>query len=201
MTDAATLTALIALAFAAVWTPGPNNIMLANSGATFGFGRTLPHALGVALGFPLMMFIIALGLGEVFRTYEGFRIALTWLGAALLLYLAWRIATAGRSVDGVARGRPFTFVEAAGFQWINPKAWAMAISTAGTFVTGVAPVREALVCALVFVVAGMTSANSWAMFGAAIRSFLSTDLRLRVFNIIMGLLVASYVVFLFAERP
>ncbi len=199
MIDTNTLVALIALAFAATWTPGPNNIMLANSGATFGFARTLPHALGVALGFPVMMFAIALGLGEVFQTHAAFREALKWLGAALLLYLAYRIATAGRTADGLGRGRPFTFVEAAGFQWINPKAWAMSVSTAATFVTGAAPVREALICAAVFVASGLGSAHSWALFGAAIRRFLSTDLRLRLFNLVMGLLVASYVILLLAD--
>ncbi|MEO1121599.1 MAG: LysE family transporter, partial [Pseudomonadota bacterium] len=116
------LLALAAFAFASTWTPGPNNIMLANSGATFGYRASQPHAFGVALGFPIMLFLIALGLGELFKASPVFRETLKWAGAALLLYLAWRIATAGRTKTA-GGGRPFTFVEAAGFQWINPKAW------------------------------------------------------------------------------
>lgn len=185
------------LAFASTWTPGPNNIMLANSGATFGYRASQPHAFGVALGFPIMLFLVALGLGEIFKASPLFRDILKWAGAALLLYLAWRIATASRVKTDGARARPFTFVEAAGFQWINPKAWSMAIGTASAFMTGAAPVLEAAICAGVFTVSGVGSSQTWTVFGAAIRRFLSTDGRLRAFNVTMGLLVAGCVFFLF----
>ena len=189
------LAALFALAFASTWTPGPNNIMLANSGATFGMRATLPHALGVALGFPLMLFVVALFLGEAFQRSEALREGLRWAGVALLLWLAWRIGTAGRA-QAQGRARPFTFLEAAAFQWVNPKAWAMAVSTAAAFLTGAAPVREAAICAGVFIVSGVGSAHVWAGVGAAIRRFLSTDLRLRAFNALMGALVAACAAYL-----
>lgn len=192
--DTSTLLALVALAFGAAWTPGPNNMMLASSGANFGVRRTIPHIAGINVGFPLMMFAVALGLGEVFQASSLLREVLRWAGAALLLYFAWRIATAGRAGQQSGRSRPFTFVEAAGFQWVNPKAWVMTISTAAVFVTGSAPVLEAAICALVFMLVGITSTVGWTSLGALIRQFLSDDRRLRVFNIVMGLLVASYVV-------
>ena len=124
-----------------------------------------------------------------------------------MLYIAWRIATApvaapsaageGERIDDV--GRPFTFLEAAGFQWINPKAWAMAIGVGSTFLVGASPTFEALGVSAAFIVAGLTSAHGWAIFGAAIRRFLSTESRARAFNIAMGLLVAGCVAMLFME--
>ncbi|TVQ56655.1 MAG: LysE family translocator [Rhodobacteraceae bacterium] len=182
--------ALAALALASTWTPGPNNIMLANSGATFGWRATWPHAFGVALGFPLMVFVLALGLGELFREHAALREGLRWAGAALLVWLGWRIGAAGRA-QAQGRARPFTFAEAAAFQWINPKAWAMAVSIPAAFVTGAAPIREALVCAGVFAASGLGSAHGWAAFGAAIRRLLATGRRLIAFNAVMGLMVAA----------
>lgn len=194
-----TLLAVAALAFATTWTPGPNNMMLAASGATFGYRATLAHAFGVALGFPVMLFVLAMGLGEVFRASEMLREALRWAGVVLLLWLGWRIATAHRA-RAEGRGRPFTFAEAAAFQWVNPKAWAMAVSAAAAFMTGTAPLREAAVCAAVFTVSGLTSAHGWAAFGATLRRWLSTDLRLHLFNGTMGALIAVSALYLaFAE--
>jgi threonine/homoserine/homoserine lactone efflux protein len=190
------LAALTALAFASTWTPGPNNILLASSGARFGWRATRAHAFGVALGFPAMLFILALGLGEAFQRSEALREGLRWAGVGLLMWLAFRIGTAGRARESARRGRPFTFLEAVAFQWINPKAWAMAISTGAAFVSGAAPVREALICAGVFVVSGMGSAHGWAAFGAAVRRFLETDARLRAFNMVMGLLIAASAAYL-----
>lgn len=191
------IAALFALAFASTWSPGPNNVMLASSGATFGLRATEPHALGVALGFPAMLFVVAIGLGEAFQRSGLLREGLRWLGVALMLWIAWRIATADRAkADG--RARPFTFVEAAAFQWVNPKAWALAISAASAFMSGAAPVREAAACAAVFAVSGLTSAHAWAAFGAAMRRILSTDLRLRLFNGGMGALMALSALYLAA---
>lgn len=190
------LPALFGIAFAATWTPGPNNAMLANSGATFGFRRTVPHVLGVALGFPLMIFAVALGLGQLFQTSALLREVLRWGGAAMLLYIAWRAATAARPGAGRTGGRPFSFVEAAGFQWVNPKAWVMAVGVAAQFVDGRAPLADAAICAAVFSLSGLTSAPGWAGFGVAIGRMLSTPARLRAFNFAMGALIASSVVFL-----
>lgn len=186
-----TFAALAALAVASTWTPGPNNAMLAASGATFGFRRTLPHAMGVALGFSLMMFLTALGLAGLFKQSALLREGLRWAGTALLLWIAWRIATA--RAPGAAGGpsRPFTFLQAAAFQWVNPKAWAMCVAVVSQFVTGAAPLREAASCALVFVASGLTSAHGWAAFGAGMGRVLGGGARLRAFNLCMGAMVAA----------
>ena len=188
--------ALAGFAFAGTWTPGPNNMMLAASGATFGWRRTLPHAMGVALGFPAMLFLIALGLGEAFQSSPTFRTALTWAGGAVMLWLAWRIATASAATKGPRRSRPLSFLEAAGFQWVNPKAWLLAIGVAATYASGAAPVAEAAVAAAVFVLAGLTSSQGWSGFGAALARLLGTGIRLRIFNAAMGALLALSAVWL-----
>ena len=190
--------ALLALAFTAAWTPGPNNIMLAASGVNYGLRRTIPHALGVALGFPVMIFAVAMGLGAIIAGSPALREAMRWAGAALLLWFAWRIATAGRA-EGGASSRPLSFLEGAGFQWINPKAWAMALATTAQFVTGQAVIVESLFCALAYAIAGLGSSLVWTSGGVWLRRFLSDDTRLRAFNIAMGLLVAAFVVYLFRD--
>lgn len=192
------LPALIGLAAAAAGTPGPNNVMLASSGATFGLRRTLPHVMGVALGFPVMIFLVGLGLGEVFQASALLREGLRWGGAALMLWVAWNIARAGRSGEGPRARRPFTFAQAAGFQWINPKGWAMAIAITAQFLDAEAPFVGAVVIAGVFVLVGMGSASAWAMFGTALQRWLAGPGRLEWFNRAMGALLAGFVALLLA---
>ena len=184
------LLALTGFAFATTWTPGPNNMMLAASGATFGWRLTVPHALGVGLGFPLMVFLIALGLGEVFQRSQMLQTGLTWGGFVVMMYLAWRIATAG-AAKAHSRTRPLRFHEAAAFQWVNPKAWVMAIGVSATYARGDDPISDAAIIAAVFVCAGLTSSQTWAAFGAGIGQALGTGTRLRAFNITMGLLLVA----------
>ncbi|MEO1274796.1 MAG: LysE family translocator [Pseudomonadota bacterium] len=194
--------ALLGFALATTWTPGPNNVMLAASGATHGWRKTLPHALGVALGFPVMVFAVALGLGEVFEAAPAFRTGLAWLGAAVMLWLAWRIGTAAPAAGPDGEGtstRPFSFLEAAAFQWVNPKAWVMSIGVSATYVSGVAPVREAFLIMLVFMLAGLSSSQAWTASGAAIGRALGTGQRLRFFNATMGVLVAVSALWLLFE--
>lgn len=185
-----TIAALAGFALASTWTPGPNNMMLAASGATFGFRRTLPHALGVALGFPMMLFAVALGLGEVFKRAPMAGTILGWLGGAVMLWLAWRIATAGAAGSRV-RPRPLSFVEASAFQWINPKAWVMCIGVSATFASGARPFAEAALAAAIFALSGLGSAHGWAAFGAGLRRILGAGWRLRAFNLAMAILLAA----------
>lgn len=192
------LAALTAFAFAGSWTPGPNNAMLAASGARFGFRATLPHALGVAIGFAAMCFLLGLGLGEVFRHSELLREILRWAGAAAMLWIAWKIATAPAPGKAEGRGRPLNFLEAAAFQWINPKAWMMCIGVLAQFASGAAPMVEAAVAGTVFLVSGGTSAPAWALFGRAARRWLGEGPRLRAFNLIMAGLVLAGVLGLLA---
>jgi threonine/homoserine/homoserine lactone efflux protein len=142
-----------------------------------------------------MLFLIALGLGEMFQRWPLFGEVLAWIGCAVMLWLAWRIATAG-AARSKARPRPLSFLEASAFQWVNPKAWVLCIGVSATFASGTAPVGEAAIAALVFAVSGLTSANGWAAFGAAIGRVLGTGWRLRVFNIAMAILLAASAIWL-----
>lgn len=188
--------ALTGIMFASVWTPGPNNAMLSASGARFGYRRTLPHVLGVSFGFPLMLFAVAMGLGEVFERSSLLQDVMRYVGAALLMYVAFKIATAGHPGTADAVGKPFTFLQAAGFQWINPKAWAMAIGMVAQFVTGESVFQAALIASGIGLTAGLTSSNGWTLLGVWLQKFLSTELRFRVFSVIMAALIALGVIFL-----
>lgn len=195
------ITVLLVFAFASTWTPGPNNILLTNSGARFGFRRTIPHALGVALGFPMMIFLVALGLGELFQTQPWFQQVLRIVGAAVLGWICWRIATLPIPKEGGSGqyqvGKPWKFFQAVAFQWINPKAWGLAIAVISAHARGDGLIYEALLCSVPFVVSGLTSAHGWTLFGTLIRGFLNTPLRFRIYNLIMGALVGISGLFLF----
>jgi threonine/homoserine/homoserine lactone efflux protein len=182
---------LFVFAFATSFTPGPNVVMLAASGANYGFRSTIPHISGISVGFPVMVIAIGLGLKAVFVAIPELQTVLKFLGGAYLLYLAWRIANAGRpSADG-SSGRPMNFLEAAAFQWVNPKAWMMAIAAISTYTPGRDNVTETLVVAVIFALLAWPSCAFWAGVGVAVRLFAS-DRAMRIFNLAMaGLLVAS----------
>lgn len=191
---------LITLAIAAGWTPGPNNALVASSGARFGFRATLPHVTGIAVGFPVMIFLIAVGLGQVFQQSSVLREIVRIGGILVLLWVAWKIATASGSATDEKTGKPFRFIEAAAFQWINPKAWVMSIGISAQFVNPVTPVRSALIVSAVFFVVGFGSASSWTLFGTVMQRWLNTHNRLRIFNISMAaLIVLSVFAIVFAE--
>jgi len=196
--DPQTLLALAGFAFATAWTPGPNNVMLAASGATFGWRPTVSHAMGVALGFAAMVFLIALGLGRAFQRAPALQMVLAWTGFAVMLWLAWRIATAD-AATGQMRSRPLRFHEAAAFQWINPKGWVMAIGVSATYAHGSNALGDAGVIAAVFVIAGLTSSQTWAACGGAVGRLLGTGARLRAFNIAMALLLVTCALWLVLE--
>lgn len=193
-----TLLNLALLAAAASLTPGPNNMLVAASGAHFGLRRTLPHVLGIALGYAAMIFIVGLFLGKLFESSLILRESLRWGGAALLLWIAWKIASAGALSSARGEPRPFTFVEAAGFQWINPKGWAMAVALVAQFIHPEAPVITAAILAATFIAAGVASATTWALAGQALTRWLTSDARRKAFNATMGALIAGCVLLLFA---
>ncbi len=195
-----TLLTLFALLLAMVWTPGPNNAMLSASGAQFGHRASLPHILGVAFGFPIMLFIMAFGLGEVFLASVLLQETLRWVGAAMLLFVAFKIATGKRPGKTGARRRPFRFYEAIAFQWINPKAWAMAIGIVATFITGENPLLEASIAATLAALAGLTSANGWVWFGVWMQQWLHTDLRFRIFNLCMASIIVFGIILLLLDK-
>ena len=118
---------LVQFAFASSITPGPNNLMLMASGANYGLRRTVPHMLGVSLGHSFMVVMVGIALLRLFQTCPALNTALT-VGAVLYMtWLAYKIATALPPEAKQVTGQPFTFLHAAAFQWVNPKAWVMAI--------------------------------------------------------------------------
>jgi threonine/homoserine/homoserine lactone efflux protein len=188
--------AFLPFAVVAAFTPGPNNLLLAASGANFGIRRTIPHLLGVMCGFPLLVLAVGLGLGSVFQRHPDVHTVLKFVGAAFLIYLAWRIATAGPTTTGTAPGRPLTFLQAALFQWVNPKAWIFTISAIATYTTvgGRASV-EISVILVVSALATIGATITWTAFGAGLNRFLQDSPRtLRAFNIGMALLLVLSIV-------
>ncbi len=184
---------LLVFAVATSFSPGPNTLMLAASGANYGFRRTLPHILGITLGWPFLLFAVALGLGVVFRDWPALHHVLKIVGAGYLLYLAWRIAMAGRAKAETAK--PLSLLQAAAFQWVNPKAWMIAVGAAAAYITPQSGlVSQALVVTLVFAAVSVFATSTWALFGAGIGRLLGTPERLRAFNLAMGGLLAVSVV-------
>lgn len=192
----ASIMSLFGLAMAAGWTPGPNNTLVANSGARYGFRATFPHVAGIGLGFPFMLFCVSLGLGAIFQQSVFIREALRVIGIVVLLWFAWKVATAGRPNAQGDGGRPFTFLESASFQWINPKAWIMAISVSSQFADPQNPIITSTIIAAVFVVVGFSSASGWTLFGTAMQRWLTTDVRANAFNWSMAalLLLSVYMI-------
>jgi threonine/homoserine/homoserine lactone efflux protein len=183
-----TLPALMAFAFVTSVTPGPNNMMLMASGANFGFARTVPHMLGIAIGFTAMVFLVGMGLAGLFQAEPRAVVALAVVSVAYMLWLAWKIAHAAPPEPGRAGGRPLTFLQAALFQWVNPKAWAMAL----TAVSVHAPDRSVwavAVVALVFGAINFPSVSVWTLVGQEMRRFLTNPARLRAFNWTMAALL------------
>jgi len=178
-----------------VSSPGPNNVMITASGVNFGFRRTIPHILGIAVGFAVMNLAVGLGLGRVFETYPQIHLVLKYVSIAYLVYLAWKIANSGRAEGAKTRSKPFTFLQAAAFQWVNPKAWAIAVGAVATFTTvGGDLLAEVLVMSLIFLLMTFPSAGTWTYFGTVIGRYLQTPRRLKAFNWFMaGLLLLSLV--------
>ncbi|MEX0956756.1 MAG: LysE family translocator [Rhizobiaceae bacterium] len=184
--------ALLAFAFVSSITPGPNNFMLLASGVNFGFRRSVPHMLGIGAGFVALLLAVGFGLGALLTAYPQLHLALKIAGGAYLLFLAWRIAMS-RSMsarEGDA-ARPMTFMEATAFQWVNPKAWVMAVTAMAIYTSPEAPFLTVILVAVAFGIVNLPCVSSWAAFGTALRGFLSDPARLKWFNIAMGLLLVA----------
>lgn len=189
--------ALAAFAFVSSITPGPNNLMLMASGTNFGLRRTVPHLLGVGIGFIGMIFLIGVALVQVFDAYP---LALSVLKYACLIYLgylAWKIANAAAPDTTKGIGTPITFIQAVLFQWVNPKAWAMGLTAVTTYAPDQSVWAVFVVCSI-FGVINIPSITVWAITGTSIRRFLKNRTRLTIFNYTMaGLLILSVLPVLF----
>ena len=173
-------------------TPGPNNILLFASGLNYGMKRTLPLIFGIGNGFAFLLACVGLGLGQLLEVFPAAFTAIKVMGAAYMLYLAWRIATSGPLEIDAGKARPMKYYEAALFQWVNPKAWVITVVLASTYTS-----KDNYYVTLAIIVAtagilNLPTISTWAVFGTAMKQFLSDPKKLRIFNIVMAVaLVAS----------
>lgn len=197
MTTTFDLLPFFAFAVVASATPGPNNIMVLATAAAHGLRATIPLILGVVLGFGFMVAAVGIGIAQPLASHRLLHEVLRWVGAGWLLVLAWKIAHAGApslTGEGASRAR-LGFWSACGFQWINPKAWVMALATATTYTTpGQNLTRQMLVLAGIFMLVGIFTVGGWGLLGSQARRHIGSPERMRVFNLVMGILLAASVV-------
>lgn len=192
--------AVTLFAFVTSVTPGPNNIMLTASGANFGFKRTLPHIAGIITGMGLLNVSVGLGLGALFTQFPVLQQVLRIVGSAYLLWLAYKLLSFSAISDKKAEGKPFSLVQAAAFQYINPKAWIMVISANASFsLMGDGYWWSVLMITTIYAVVGTPSIMVWAGFGQYMRQFLGQQNILRLFNITMAVLTALCVGFIWMD--
>lgn len=185
-------------ALVAAITPGPSNTMIVATGSVVGIWRGLPCVLGASVGMGLLLFASALGLGQLVVSQPILLKVLNWGGAAFLLWLAWKIAHAGRMGEG-ARAEPVGFLSATAFQWINPKGWLVAVSAAGTYLQ-VQPghaLWQAATFGLLFFAAALPAGLVWLILGALVQRLLRDERSARIFNVVMALTLAASVVLIF----
>ena len=188
-----TFLSLLLFCFVAAASPGPNNTMLFASGVNFGFSRTLPHMAGITIGFTLMVLCVGLGLGAVLERYPVLLVVLKVVGGLYLLWIAWKIGTARKVPEADAEvenaARPFTFLQAASFQWVNPKAWVMILGAIAAFSDHQRYLLSVFLIAASFFLVSFLSTSAWAGFGTALRGWLSDPVRLKWFNITMAVIL------------
>jgi threonine/homoserine/homoserine lactone efflux protein len=187
--QADTFVALFLFALTTSITPGPNNMMLFASGVNFGFIRTLPHMFGIGAGFLSLLIAVGLGLGAVLHSVPLIYTALKFAGGAYLVWIAWKIGTSRSLSEGKANAVPMTFLQAAAFQWINPKAWVMAVTAMATYTSQQGYLASVIFVGIVFAIVNVPSVSTWAGFGSALRQWLSDPVRLKWFNITMAVLL------------
>lgn len=184
--------ALCVYSFVSSITPGPNNLMLLASGVNYGFQPTIPHMLGIAIGFGFLLLCVGAGLGQLLISAPVAFTAVKFAGATYLIYLAWRIAVSGPIEAREASGKPLTFFQAAAFQWVNPKAWVMAVSAMAIYTLEDRYWFSVLLVAFVFMTINLPCVSAWCAMGTGMRRWLSDPKILRVFNYSMAvMLVAS----------
>ena len=192
------IAAFALFAFVSSITPGPNNLMLLASGMNFGFKASIPHMLGISGGFFILLLAVGFGLGEVFARQPITYRVMKWAGAIYLVYLAWRIANAGAVADagdnaanGAIKPAPLSFVGAALFQWVNPKAWVMAASTFSIYLPPASGWAMGVAFAALFAAINLPCVSCWTLFGSRLKRWLKDPRYARVFNIVMAVLLLA----------
>ena len=187
------LPSLALFALSASITPGPNNAVIMASGVNHGIRKSLPHFVGINLGFFLMVISVGFGLGAVFEAIPTLHTVIKVLGILYLLYLAWLIATTPTMAKAQSAAKPLTLAQAALFQWVNPKAWVMISGAIATFTSASSSsiYLQVLVVATVFITVGTPSCLLWLFGGVGLRRLLNKPQRLKAFNVMMALLLVA----------
>ncbi|WP_299492803.1 LysE family translocator [uncultured Shewanella sp.] len=189
------LTSIAVFAFFYAITPGPSNITLMASGVNFGFRRSCPQLLGIGVGFPSLVLVTGFGLSGFFHDYPVVQMAIKYVGIAYLLYLAWCIANSRTKVDPDKKVKPFSFIQSASLQWINPKAWVAALTAIATFTSSTQAIdKQVIMISVVFLLVTLPCALLWLYSGKVLQPLLSNQAYQNKFNYIMaGLLVTAII--------
>lgn len=189
------LLSLLLFSVIAAFTPGPNNIMIMSSGLNHGVRASLPHLFGICFGFPSMILAVGFGLGFLFERFPLLHEAVQVIGILYLFYLAWLIANSAPSELQGEKSPPLSFIQAALFQWINPKAWIMGTSALAAYTTvGANMTVQILTVVGVFTFMAFPSAGVWLVFGSSLRRLLADPVHQRCFNVFMALLLVGSIV-------
>mgnify|MGYP001594253566 CR=1 FL=1 len=170
-------------------TPGPNNIMILASGLNFGIKHSIPHLLGIAIGFPMMLIAVGFGLDVLIGEAPAFRIIIKILGVGYLLFLAYKMFTMRKAKKLESNTNPLTFLQAVFFQWVNPKAWIMIFSGIGLFATGADMQADTFVIAASFFVAVILCTGTWLFLGSQMQKIIKSDTHFKLFNRGMAILL------------
>jgi len=186
---------IVSFTLATVLTPGPNNIMMLSSGLNFGYKRTLPHMMGVAFGFAFMVVCVGMGINIIFEAYPFVYDIMKVVGFIYILWMAWQIANSSVDIKEDKNNKPFTFIQIVLFQWINPKAWIMAITAISSFtVANHDMFTQVLVIAFIYLLSGFISTNTWTLGGVFLKKLLKNKKAVKIFNISMALLLVASIV-------
>lgn len=196
------LAALVSFAFVMSVTPGPNVMLVMASGVNYGFRATIPHMLGICVGFSVMLLAVGFGVGQLFALFPALSDVLKIVSIAYLLWLAWKVASAApKSAGDIAvDARPMTFLEGAAFQWVNPKAWTICLTSVAAYTVPASFLPTMLIMTAVFLAVNALSLALWTGFGVSLRRVLQDPRRVRVFNVVMGLLLAASLIPLLLDR-
>ena len=182
--------AIIVFVISTTITPGPNNIMIMTSGLNYGIRKSIPHLLGVCFGFPIMVIMIGLGFSVVFDIYPWLHEAIKVVGVVYLLYLSWLIATSSPTSLDIEKSKPLSFIQAALFQWVNPKAWVMASSAISAYTSIETDILlQVIFIAFAFFFVAFPCLGVWLFFGVGLKKYLDSAKRQKIFNLSMAFLL------------
>lgn len=187
---------LIGFVFFGLFSPGPNVILLTASGARFGFKPTLPHILGVAFGVGITSAVTGFGVGALLLSMPSLALALKIAASLWILWMAWKLWNAGPAQQAKTGDRPFTFIEAVLFQWVNPKVWAVALS-ATAYVAQFPPTTQALALAAAFSGINLCVCLFWTYAGTLLSYLLKNVVAWTIFLRIMAAALVCFSLLVF----